>query len=145
MKKIKPAIAVAAWIGVTAAALFSAIPAQADTVRPLDVLTSAANAYASEHLMQIYEKADITGVIVIKHGAGYGQTLHPSIDQLKTLGYLPPNFAGGDVSLEFSPAGCLNAKAGDCSILVRAAAQGRENHYSIPVRAVPDRNDNPSQ
>lgn len=144
MKKMKCRFAVAACI-TAASAWISAMPAHAGSVQPLDVLASAANAYASDHLMQIYAKADIGGVIIIRHGTGYGQTLHPSIDQLKTLGYLPADFSGGDVSLDFAPTGCLNAKDGNCSVLVHAAAQGRGSLYSIPIRVLPDKDDNPAQ
>lgn len=144
MRKIKSTLAVTVCM-TAAAALVSAMPAQAGSPKPLDVLASAANVYASDHLMQIYEKADIDGVVIIRGGTDYGETLHPSIDQLKTLGYLPAGFSGGDVRLDFSPVGCLNAKDADCAILVHAAAEGRENVYSIPIRVLPDKDDNPAQ
>ncbi|CAB3754414.1 hypothetical protein [Paraburkholderia humisilvae] len=143
MKKIKPVFAVAAAMSCIGGVMASAMPAQADTGKPLEVLAGAANAYASQHLMQIYAGKPIDEGITIDPGNGYGQVMHPSIDQLKTLGYLPDGISGGDVRLEFSPAGCMAKQQTECDLLVRAAVTGDENTFTIPLRTVRRADDNP--
>jgi hypothetical protein len=135
MKHFKFALAVAVAL--------AASTAHAESPKPLEVLSNGANAYASQHLMQIYAGSPIDDEITVDPGTAYGQVMHPSIDQLKTLGYVPDRISGGDVRLEFSPAGCVAKERGECDLLVHAAVPGDENLFSIPLRTRRRADDNP--
>jgi hypothetical protein len=107
----------------------------AGALTELELLSSAANAYAAINATALYDGADVRErVMTIPHGSSYGQSLHPSTDALKAMGYLPPGASGGDVSLEFTPSGCNKGKAHKCSLIVYATVAGATKSRSWPIR-----------
>lgn len=101
----------------------------------LQLLSSAANAYAVNNLTALYKGADVHDrVVVIPHGAAYGQSLHPATDGLKAMAYLPQSAVGGDVTLEFNPPSCNTTGLGACNLMVHATVSGMRRTHIIRAR-----------
>lgn len=105
-----------------------ALPAVAE---PRDVFHRAALNFAVEQQQRLIAGQPVG---VVPAGVGYGQTMNPSSDQLKALGYLKPDArVGGDVRMEFQPPGC-QAERRSCELLVKTLVGGVPTVSTIRLR-----------
>jgi len=100
-----------------------------------ETLSAAANAYAVNNLHALYADINVHDrTVSVPHGTGYGQSLHPSIDLLKALAYLPPQFTGGgEAQLAFEPVECNRHKVASCVLVVTTTVAGvsQTNRHAI--------------
>lgn len=122
-------------IGAALVAMASGAANAADAENDLQLLSSAANAYAVNNFEALYKGTDVQDrVVAIPRGAAYGQSLHPSTDVLKAMAYLPQTAAGGDVLLEFNPPSCNTKAEGACNLLVHTTVAGVRRTHVIRAR-----------
>lgn len=67
--------------------------------------------------------------VKIMPGQQIGQTMHPTIDQLKAMGYVDPEYNhGGDVVLSSETPQCdKSAELSACSLVLTTTVQGRSH------------------
>ena len=125
------------WIlmGAALVAMACRAASAADAESDLQLLSSAANAYAVNNFASLYKGADVQDrVVAIPRGAAYGQSLHPSTDVLKAMAYLPQTAAGGDVLLELNPPSCNTKAVGACNLMVHTTVAGVRRTQIIHAR-----------